>query len=91
MTVQKLTKIYGNGNHITINYDGKTYAGVMFGNDECYQMNEFYQLFLDTADHKLYQVYYDIPDYDDASQALDMIDYNHPYDMVLCDNNFTEE
>ena len=66
----------------TITYNGKTYTGYMYGNDECFDGDEFYQFLL--TDDALIMLYYDIPEgcYDLGSDA---IDYDAPYDVMVVD------
>jgi hypothetical protein len=69
----------------TITYNGKTYTGYMYGNDECFEGNEFYQYFL--TDDALLRLYYHIPEgcYDLGSAA---IDYDAPYDVAVDDAQY---
>ena len=62
----------------TITYNGKTYTGHMYGNDECVDGDEFYQYFL--TDTELLRMYFHIPEgcYDLGSAA---IDYDAPYNV----------
>lgn len=62
----------------TVTCGETTLTGYMYGNDECFDGEGFYQYLL-TADAKLYKAYYDIPD--DESE-LDSLDYDHPCDVV---------
>ena len=68
---------------ITITHRGKTYTGHMYGNDECFDGNEFYQYFL-TAD-SLLKMYYNIPD---GCEDLSNIDYSAPYDVRDADAQY---
>ena len=61
---------------VTITYNGKTYTGHIFGNDECFDGDKFFQYFL-TAD-SLYKMYYNIPD---GCEDLNNINYDAPYDV----------
>ena len=63
---------YGNGVDTTITIDGEKIRGVMFGNDECFDTDRFYQYLLDERGN-LYECFYktDLP--------LDEIDYTHPF------------
>lgn len=65
---------YGQVSESKISFNGETYVGYMYGNDECYDTNEFFQYFL-TAD-VLLKMYYEIPD---GCEDYNNIDYNHPY------------
>lgn len=74
---------YGQTTEETITYDGKTYTGYMYGNDECFDGDEFFQYFL-TAD-ALLKMYYTIPDgCDDYGE----IDYSAPYDVRDADAQY---
>jgi hypothetical protein len=68
---------------ITITCNGKTYTGHMYGNDECFDGNEFFQYFL-TAD-SLLKMYYHIPD---GCEDLSNIDYDAPYDVRADDAQY---
>jgi hypothetical protein len=59
----------------TINYDGNTFDGMIFGDDECFDGDEFYQWF-HTTDGQLFKVYYDLDGVD--LDNLDSIDYSTP-------------
>ena len=74
---------YGAAAETTITYDGKTYTGYMYGNDECFDADEFYQYFL-TAD-ALLKVYYTIPD---GCEDYGDIDYSAPYDVRYADAQY---
>lgn len=61
----------------TIVFEGQTYIGHMYGSDECFDNNVFYQYFL--TDTQLLKMYFTIPegcdDYGD-------IDYDNPIDVI---------
>ena len=59
---------------VTITHNGKTYTGHIYGNDECFDGNEFYQYFL--TDNALLKFYYHIPD---GCTDFNDIDYGAPY------------
>ena len=61
---------------VTITHNGKTYTGHMYGNDECFDGNEFFQYFL--TDDALFRMYYNIPD---ECEDLSNINYKTPYDV----------
>ena len=69
----------------TITFDGKTYTGHMYGNDECFAGDEFYQYFL--TDNALLRMYYHIPEgcFDLGSDA---IDYDAPYKVEDADAQY---
>ena len=72
-----LERQYGESStETTITCNGKTYIGHMYGNNECFDGNEFYQYFL--TDSALLRMYYDIPD---GRTDFNDIDYNSPYDV----------
>ncbi len=58
----------------SITYNGKTYIGHMYGNDECFAGDEFYQYFL--TDTELLTMCFKIPD---GCYDLSDIDYDAPY------------
>lgn len=73
----------------SLNYAGtetelRELKGTMYGNDSCFDTNEFYQYFL-TDNGELYKAYYEIPDgCDDFSE----IDYSKPYRMAREDEQY---
>jgi hypothetical protein len=69
---------------ITITCNGKTYTGHMYGNDECFDGNEFFQYFL-TTDCRLLKMYYHIPD---GCEDLSDINYDAPYDVRADDAQY---
>lgn len=71
-----LEKQYGKGTEATINYEDKQITGTMYGNDECFDTNDFYQFLL--TDNTLYKAYYEIPD---GCEDLGSLDYNNPIDL----------
>lgn len=66
----------------TIDYNGVTYNGVMFGNDECFDGNDFYQYF-HTANGQLLKMFFDICDADGNDIDLDCVDYSKPKAVKL--------
>lgn len=68
---------------INITYDGKTYTGHMYGNDDCFDGNEFYQFLL--TDTALLRIYYDIPE---GCTDFGTIDYGAPYDVRADDAQY---
>ena len=70
----------------TITCNGKTYTGHMYGNDECFDGNEFYQYFL--TDSALLRMYYNIPE---GCYDLGAIDYDAPYDVRVDDAQYWNE
>jgi len=69
----------------TITYNGKTYTGHMYGNDECFAGDEFYQYFL--TDTELLTMCFKIPEgcFDLGSAA---IDYDAPYKVEDADAQY---
>ena len=69
----------------TITYNGKTYTGHMYGNDECFAGDEFYQYFL--TDTELLTMCFKIPDgCTDLGSAA--IDYDAPYKVEDADAQY---
>ena len=68
---------------VTITHNGKTYTGHMYGNDECFNGDEFYQYFL--TDDALLKLYYHIPD---GCDDYSTIDYSAPYDVRVDDAHY---
>lgn len=52
---------YGEGSYCNITFKRKKFKGLMYGNDECFDGDEFYQVFLPDNDDAIYYFYYDIP------------------------------
>lgn len=50
-----------------------SFTGILFGNDECFDGDSFYQWLID-ENRNLYKVYYNIPE----GTALDCLNYNEP-------------
>lgn len=50
-----------------------SFTGILFGDDECFDGDSFYQWLID-GNRNLYKVYYDIPE----GVALDCLNYNEP-------------
>ncbi len=63
--------------------NGKAYTGHMYGNDECFDGNEFYQYFL--TEDELLRMYYNIPE---GCEDLTNIDYEVPYDVRVDDAQY---
>ena len=55
-----------------------TISGLMYGNDECFDLDGFYQ-YVVTPDDKVYACYYDAEGFDDLGD----IDYEHA--ECICD------
>lgn len=79
---------YGKGATMTITTeDGNTISGLMYGNDECFNVNEFYQVLVSGG--KVYECYYQIPN-DDDDGDLSNIDYEHPYRVDDCTGKYED-
>ena len=68
-----LKERYGEGGEVKVEFEGKEITGVMYGDDECFEMNDFYQYLL-TKD-TLYKAFYEIPNDNDD---LGSLDYENP-------------
>ena len=68
---------------VTITHNGKTYTGHMYGNDECFDGDEFYQFLL--TDTALLELYYHIPD---GCTDFGTIDYSAPYKVSAEDAQY---
>lgn len=65
------------------------YNGIMFGNDENFDIDEFYQFLL--VGDKLYKCYYDTKDENgDWIDDLGSIDYKHPYNVKDVSNAYKD-
>ena len=53
-------KKYGKGEEIAVQAEGQEIEGLMYGNDECYEGDRFYQVLV-TGD-RVYHAYYTITD-----------------------------
>lgn len=62
-----------NNTRETIEYNGEIYIGYMYGNDECFDQNDFYQYFL--TNKGLLKMYFVIPD---GCEDYGDIDYSNP-------------
>lgn len=63
---------------IDIEFDDYKYHGYLIGNDECWDMDDFYQIFIDVNTKKVYRMYFKtVPGVD-----LDNIDYLKPAYVV---------
>ena len=61
--------------------DGKVYDVYLAGNDEMFDVNEFYQIGIDPINDKTYKFYFEVGEND-----LDDIDYTKAYRMEEIDN-----
>ena len=64
---------------MNIECNGKIYDVYLAGNDEMFDLNEFYQIGIDPSNGKEYKFFFDAPDGD-----LDDIDYTEAYRMEIC-------
>ncbi len=79
---------YGKGITMTVTAaDEKTISGLMYGDDECFNVNEFYQVLV--SDGKVYECYYQLPN-DDDDGDLSNIDYEHPYRVDDCTSKYED-
>lgn len=72
---------YGKGTEMTVTCGEEQITGTMYGNDECWEMNKFYQFLL--TENAIYKAYLYVPDY---CGELNSIDYKNPYDLLLLKN-----
>lgn len=72
-----LKKTYGHETEIEITHRDKQITGYMYGNNECFDANEFYQFLL--TEYSLYKTYYEIPE---GCDDLGSLDYNNPYGLI---------
>lgn len=64
-----------------VTVDGETYSVYLTGNDEMWELNEFYQIGHDVKTGKEYRFYYSTTDEDGNPIELDDIDYENAYRM----------
>ena len=84
-------EIYGDGAVMTVTTeDGNTISGLMYGNDECFNVNDFYQILV--ADGKVYRCFYNLDQLDDNDNPNDLgnIDYDHPCKVEECTNEYED-
>lgn len=74
---------YGDGADYAVTCDGTKYTGKMYGDSECFDVNEFFQ-YIVTPDGKLLEAYYKVP----KDQDLEEIDYDHPYRVDTVDAEY---
>lgn len=71
MTRKEIFKaLQAQGRGITVTDGDITLSGVMFGNDECFDLDDFYQYLL-TEDGNLYKCWYDTDDCDDDFGSIE--------------------
>lgn len=68
-----LINLFGEGVKSSVYFEGKTIKGTMYGNNECFSCNDFYQYLL-TEDNQLLYCFYDISNVIE----LDEINYDYP-------------
>ncbi len=64
--------------YTTVLVDGVNYRIYMVGNDECFDLDEFYQYGI-TDDNHLLKFYFDLPE---GLDDLGNVDYDHAYRVV---------
>ncbi len=64
--------------YTTVSVDGVNYRIYMVGNDECFDLDEFYQYGI-TDDNHLLKFYFDLPG---GLDDLGNVDYDHAYRVV---------
>jgi hypothetical protein len=74
----ELKEQYGNACFDEYEIDGA--KGLLIGNNECYDGNDFYHYFL--TETALYKCYYDTIDEEGNEIELDCIDYDAPAQMI---------
>lgn len=79
-----LEVFYGEGREIEVNFEGKKIKGVMFGNDECFECDDFYQYLL--TKEKLLLCFYNTEENGNQIE-LDHIDYTNPVKVLEGDIN----
>ena len=77
---------YGAGVEMTVTTEcGIVLHGVMYGNDECFDLNDFYQVLV--SDGKIYYCFY-LFDGLDENMDLSNIDYGHPWKIEEVTNKY---
>lgn len=70
-------------------FDGVTYSGRLVGNDECFDIDGFYQYFINFKNEKIYRMYYDTTNEDgEEFESMDEIDYYSPISVEDCTDEF---
>lgn len=66
-----------------VTVDNKTYDVYIGGNDEMFDVDEFYQLGV-TKDGKIYQFFFEIPEDEDGNETQDLgsVDYTKAYRAI---------
>lgn len=67
------TNLYGAGYNITVTIDNKTIRGTMYGNDECFDCNDFFQILVSEDGARACKCFYAI-----NSSDFGDIDYTAP-------------
>lgn len=75
----------GEGRETEVNFEGEKIKGIMFGNDSCFEGDNFYQWLL--TKEKLLYCFYNIEDENGNQIELDNIDYSKPVNIVEYDIN----
>ena len=71
-------EMYGEGTPCSITYNNCRYTGTMYGNEECFDIDQFYQVVV--ADGKAYKFYYNADDVE--NNDINNIDYENPIDVM---------
>lgn len=67
---------YKFGDYDSVEHNGKTYKGLLFGDSDCFSGNDFYQ-WMHTVDGKLLQMFFEIRDAEGNYDCdLDCVDYS---------------
>lgn len=74
---------YGESDLATIECNGKTYIGYMYGDDTLWDTNEFYQYFL--TEDALYRAYFDVPE---GETDMGNLDYDHACNLKDADAQY---
>lgn len=80
-----LKGLYGEGREVSIHKNELRVNGIMYGDDECFDSNDFYQYFVSDSG-VLYKVYYDISE----STKLDTIQYENPDAIERLEEDYFE-
>ncbi|MGP1507952.1 MAG: hypothetical protein ACTTJW_03620 [Sphaerochaeta sp.] len=80
-------KLQESGSGITVTDGDITLTGVMFGNDECFDLNNFYQYLL-TEDGNLYKCWYDT---EGCNSDFGRIDYSVAESISPAEEMFYKE
>lgn len=85
-------EIYGKGTEMTVTTEtGETISGMMYGNDECFVLNEFFQILV--SGEKVYRCFYCLDQFRQSDDYWDLgnIDYEHSYRVEECTSEYEDE